>query len=320
MKALVFEEKLSLQDVPVPNPLPDEALVKVRMAGICKTDVEIVKGYMSFQGVPGHEFVGTVERSSDPQQVGLRVVGEINAGCGECSFCRKGMERHCRHRTVLGILGRDGAMAEYLTLPASNLLAVPPALPDEKAVFTEPLAAALEILEQVKIQPDHRVAVIGDGRLGLLICMVLRLTGCDLVLVGKHPEKMKLFTDMQGSTISLDEFCPSDDRFDVVVESSGHPSGWELAINRVKPRGTIVLKSTYHGSLNFNPAPLVIDEITVVGSRCGQFGAALRLMESGLVDPTSLISGIFPMDQAEEAFRESQSPDNFKILLKMADD
>ena len=320
MKALVFEEKLSLQDVPVPNPLPDEALVKVRMAGICKTDVEIVKGYMSFRGVPGHEFVGTVERSSVPEQVGVRVVGEINAGCGECSFCRKGLERHCRHRTVLGILGRDGAMAEYLTLPASNLLPVPPALSDEKAVFTEPLAAALEILEQVKIQPDHRVAVIGDGKLGLLICMVLRLTGCDLVLVGKHPEKMKLFTDMQGSTITLDEFGAGDDRFDVVVEASGHPSGWELAVSRVKPRGVIVLKSTYHGSLNFNPAPLVIDEITVVGSRCGQFGPALRLMESGLVDPTPLISGIFPMDQAEEAFRESQKPGNFKILLKMADD
>lgn len=319
MKALVFDERLSLQDAPVPNPLPDEALVKVRMAGICKTDVEIVKGYMDFHGVPGHEFVGTVERSSDPQQVGLRVVGEINSGCRECSFCRKGLERHCPHRTVLGILGRDGAMAEYLTLPASNLLPVPPSLPDEKAVFTEPLAAALEILEQVKIQPADRVAVIGDGKLGLLICMVLRLTGCDLVLVGKHPEKMKLFTDMKGSTIFLDEFCARDDHYDVVVEASGHQSGWELAVSRVKPRGVIVLKSTYHGSLNFNPAPLVIDEITVVGSRCGQFAPALRLMESGLVDPTPLISGIFPMDQAGEAFRVSQEPGNFKILLKMTD-
>ncbi len=318
MKALVFEEKLALQDVPVPNPLPDEALVKVRMAGICKTDVEIVKGYMDFHGVPGHEFVGTVERSSDPKQIGLRVVGEINAGCRECSLCRKGLERHCPHRTVLGILGRDGAMAEYLTLPASNLLPVPPSLPDEKAVFSEPLAAALEILEQVKIQPADRVAVIGDGKLGLLICMVLRLTGCDLVLVGKHPEKMKLFTDMKGLTISLDEFCARDDRFDVMVEASGNQSGWDLAVSRVKPRGVIVLKSTYHGSLNFNPAPLVIDEITVVGSRCGQFAPALRLMESGLVDPTPLISGIFPMDRAEDAFRESQEPGNFKILLKMA--
>jgi threonine dehydrogenase-like Zn-dependent dehydrogenase len=319
MKALVFDERLSLQDIPVPNPLPGEALVKVAMAGICKTDVEIVKGYMDFQGVPGHEFVGTVERSSDPQQVGLRVVGEINAGCGECSFCRRGLERHCRHRTVLGILGRDGAMAEYLTLPASNLVPVPPDLSDEKAVFTEPLAAALEILEQVKIQPDHRVAVIGDGKLGLLICMVLRLTGCDLVLVGKHPEKLKLFADMHGSTNPLDTFCATDDRFDVIVEASGHPSGWELAVSRVKPRGTIILKSTYHGSLDFNPAPLVIDEITVVGSRCGQFAPALRLMESSLVDPSPLISAIFPMDQAEEAFRASQQPGNFKILLRMGD-
>jgi threonine dehydrogenase-like Zn-dependent dehydrogenase len=319
MKALVFEEKLALQDVPVPNPLPGEALVKVAVAGICKTDVEIVKGYMNFHGVPGHEFVGTVERSSDPRQTGLRVVGEINAGCGECSLCRSGLERHCRHRTVLGILGRDGAMAEYLTLPASNLVPVPDDLPNEKAVFTEPLAAALEILEQVKIQPAHRVAVLGDGKLGLLICMVLRLTGCDLVLVGKHPEKMKFFEDMHGSTIPLDAFRATDDRFDVIVESSGHPSGWELAVSRVEPRGTIILKSTYHGSLNFNPAPLVIDEITVVGSRCGQFAPALRLMESGLVDPSPLISAVFPMDRAGEAFRASQEPGNFKILLKMAD-
>ena len=185
-------------------------------------------------------------------------------GAGNAPSAEKAWNGTADTGLFLGILGRDGAMAEYLTLPASNLLPVPPALSDEKAVFTEPLAAVLEILEQVKIQPDHRVAVIGDGKLGLLICMVLRLTGCDLVLVGKHPEKMKLFTDMQGSTITLDAFCADDDRFDVVVEASGHPSGWELAVSRVKPRGIIVLKSTYHGSLNFNPAPLVIDEITVV--------------------------------------------------------
>jgi threonine dehydrogenase-like Zn-dependent dehydrogenase len=319
MKALVFDEKLSLQDVPIPNPLPGEALVRVRMAGICKTDVEIVRGYMNFHGVPGHEFVGTVERTPDPQQLGLRVVGEINAGCGQCSYCRKGLQRHCPNRSVLGILGREGALAEYLTLPATNLSPVPDGLPDEKAVFTEPLAAALEILEQVKIEPEHRVAVIGDGKLGLLICMVLRLTGCDLLLVGKHPEKMELFSTIGGSIISLDEFRGRDDRFDVVVEASGHPSGWELAVSRVKPRGTVVLKSTYHGSLNFNTAPLVIDEITVLGSRCGQFGSALRLLESDLVDPTVLISGIFPMDRAEEAFRESQQPGNFKILLRMMD-
>ncbi len=281
MKALVFEGKPALQDVPVPNPLPGEALVKVRMAGICKTDIEIVRGYMNFHGIPGHEFVGTVKRSPDPQQVGRRVVGEINAGCGDCSYCRKGLQRHCPHRTVLGILGRDGAMAEYLTLPTSNLVPVPPTLSDEKAVFTEPLAAALEILEQVKIRPEDSVAVIGDGRLGLLVCMVLRLTGCNLLLVGKHPEKLEFFTRMHGSSITLDSFRSREGRFDVVVEASGHPSGWELAVRRVKPRGIIVLKSTYHGGFDFNPAPLVIDEITVVGSRCGQFAAALRLMESG---------------------------------------
>ncbi|MGB6068586.1 MAG: alcohol dehydrogenase catalytic domain-containing protein [Desulfomonilaceae bacterium] len=317
MKALVFDGKLAFQDVPVPNPLPGEALVRVRIAGICKTDIEIVRGYMNFRGIPGHEFVGTVERSPDPQQVGLRVVGEINAGCGDCSYCRMGLQRHCPHRTVLGILGRDGAMAEYLTLPTSNLVPVPHTLSDEQAIFTEPLAAALEILEQVKIRPEDRVAVIGDGRLGLLVCMVLRLTGCDLLLVGKHPEKLEFFARMNGSTITLDSFNARDDRFDAVVEASGHPSGWGLAVSRVKPRGAIVLKSTYHGGFDFNPAPLVIDEIRVVGSRCGQFGAALRLMESGLVDPTPLISETFPIDQAEEAFRESQKSDNLKVLLKM---
>jgi len=318
MKALVFDGAAAVIDVPRPEPGEGEALVKVRVAGICKTDVEITRGYMNFQGVLGHEFVGTVEQSPEPELVGARVVGEINVGCGECAFCRKGIERHCPGRTVMGILSRDGAMAEYVALPVSNLVPVPETLDDEKAVFTEPLAAALEILEQIKIEPSHRVLVIGDGKLGLLVSMVLRLTGCDLTLVGKHSGKMAIFVAMGGSAELLDTFSVSKDRFDVVVEASGHPSGWDLAISRVKPRGTVILKSTYHGELNFNPAPLVIDEITVTGSRCGRFGPALRVMERGLIDPTPLISGIFPLEQAEEAFRKSQDKDALKILLKIA--
>ncbi|HTY25478.1 MAG TPA: alcohol dehydrogenase catalytic domain-containing protein [Desulfomonilaceae bacterium] len=317
VKALVFREKLALEEVPKAIPGPGEALIKVSIAGICKTDVEISRGYMDFQGIPGHEFVGIVESSPDPRQVGTRVVGEINVGCGNCSQCRQGLERHCLSRTVLGILGRNGAFAEYLTLPASNLVCVPASLPDEKAVFVEPLAAALEILDQVAIRPTDRVLVIGDGKLGLLVSMALRPTGCDLQLVGKHPRKLDLFARLGGSVQVLEHFSGSEHGFDVVVEASGHPSGWEFALKMVKPRGTIVLKSTFHGSFNFNPAPLVINEITVVGSRCGKFAPALRLMESGIIDPTPLISGSFRLEDIEEAFKRSVEKEYIKVLVKM---
>ncbi len=316
MKALVFDGELKIKDVPKPAPGDGEALVRVCMAGICNTDVEICKGYMDFHGIPGHEFVGIVEKSPVPGQVGTRVVGEINAGCGECSMCRKGLERHCAQRSVLGILNRDGAFAEYLTLPTSNLVEVPETLSDEKAVFTEPLAAAVEILEQVHIRPADRIMVIGDGKLGLLISMVLRLTGCDLLLVGKHPEKLEYLERLGGRTMTLETLAGQNDIFDVVVEASGHPSGWGLAMSRVRPRGVLVLKSTYHGSLDFNTAPLVINEVTVVGSRCGQFAPALRLLERQQIDPTPLIHGVLPFHRGEEAFRLSQQPGVFKVLLK----
>ncbi|MCA1962182.1 MAG: alcohol dehydrogenase catalytic domain-containing protein [Desulfomonile sp.] len=317
MKALIFDGTLQLTEIPKPDPPPGEALVLVTTAGICNTDVEITRGYMNFRGVPGHEFVGKVEAADDSELVGARVVGEINAGCDQCSWCAQGMERHCPNRTVLGIAGRDGAFAEYLGLPVKNLVKVPHSLSDEKAVFTEPLAAAMEILEQVKIEPSHRVLVLGDGKLGQLVAMVLRLTGCDLVLVGKHRDKLELFARGGGSVLLLDELTASKERFDIVVEASGSPSGWNLAVSRVKPRGILVLKSTYHGALSFNPAPLVINEITVVGSRCGRFGPALRVLEAGLVDPTVLIAAVFPFDQAEEAFRRSQERGALKVLLKM---
>jgi threonine dehydrogenase-like Zn-dependent dehydrogenase len=319
MKALVFDGKITLQEIPTPDLAMGEALIKVLMAGICKTDAEITAGYMDFRGVPGHEFVGFVETSPDPELQAARVVGEINAGCGTCSLCRKGMERHCPHRTVLGILGRNGAMAEYITLPVRNLLVVPDGLSNVQAVFTEPLAAALEILEQVHVQPDHHVLVIGDGKLGLLVSMVLRLTGCNLLLVGKHPEKMEILARTGGTAILLEDLQSREDRFDVVVEASGNPSGWELALTRVKPRGTIVLKSTYHQALDFNPSPLVIDEVTVVGSRCGRFGPALRIMEQGLLDPTPLVSAVYPFDKAEEAFERSMEKGVLKVLLQMVE-
>lgn len=315
MKALVFDGRLHLTDMPKPKPAAGEALIHVLLTGICKTDVEITKGYMDFKGIPGHEFIGVVESSPDESLTGKRVVGEINAGCGECAMCRNHLERHCPNRSVLGILGRNGAMAEYMTLPVSNLLPVPHTISDEQAVFVEPVAAALEILEQVHIEPNHRVLVIGDGKLGILICMTLRLTGCDLTLVGKHPEKMALAEQLGASVIHSDDILHDTARYDITVEASGSPSGWGLAVGKTMPRGAIVLKSTYAGDFPYNPAPLVIDEITVIGSRCGQFGAAVRLMSRGLIDPSSLISGTFPFEEAEEAFRRSMERDVFKILL-----
>ena len=249
--------------------------------------------------------------------IGTRVAGEINAGCGHCPDCMAGMGRHCADRTVLGILGRNGALAEYLTLPSSNLVPVPQSLTDERAVFAEPLAAASEILEQVRIHPTDRVLVIGDGRLGLLVSMVLRLTGCELTLVGKHHNKLEVFARLGGSAQPLESFSLASGRFDAVVEASGHPSGWELALQSVKPRGILVLKSTYHGALDFNPAPLVINEVTVVGSRCGRFAPALRLMEHGLIDPTPLISAIVPLEQAKEAIERPDTTADLKILVKM---
>jgi threonine dehydrogenase-like Zn-dependent dehydrogenase len=316
MKALMYDGRMLMTDVPVPEPKTGEALVRVLIAGICKTDVEISKGYMNFRGIPGHEFVGIVQDSPDADQVGARVVGEINAGCGGCPLCAAGMQRHCSSRTVLGIDGRDGAFAEYLTLPASNLIPVPARLTNSKAVFAEPLAAALEILEQVPVQPGYRVLVIGDGKLGLLACSVLKLTGCDLVLVGKHREKMKIFGATGGTTVSLDRLSEISEPFDVVVEASGHTSGFEYAMRHLRPRGTLVLKSTYQGDLTLNAAPIVINEVSVVGSRCGKFEPALRLLAQGLIDPTPLIDTAFPFDQAEQAFRRSQETGALKVLLE----
>jgi threonine dehydrogenase-like Zn-dependent dehydrogenase len=317
MKALYFDGTLQLKEIPKPTPVADEALIKVLMAGICNTDVEITRGYMGFKGVPGHEFVGVVEKAPRQDLVGKRVVGEINAGCGKCSWCDRGLERHCPDRTVLGILGRNGALAEYITLPVNNLVPVPDELSDEMAVFTEPLAAALEILEQVKIEPAWNVLIIGDGKLGLLVGMVLRLTGASVVLVGKHSDKLDIYARLGGAVTHLDDLLSTTQHFDVVIEASGNPSGWNLAVGRVKPRGVIVLKSTYAEGFDFNPAPLVIDEITLVGSRCGQFSPALRLMRRGLVDPSPLLTDILPFDKAEEAFERAKRSENLKVVLRM---
>lgn len=315
MKALYLKNQLQLTEISEPVPGEKDALVQVLMAGICNTDLEIVKGYMGFTGVLGHEFVGRVVEASESSWTGKRVCGEINFGCGNCEYCDRGLSRHCPHRTVLGILNQNGAFAEYVTLPLKNLHAVPEAILDSHAVFVEPLAAALEILEQVQIAPDHRVAVIGDGKLGLLICQVLRLTGCNLSLIGKYSRKMALAESWGVKTSPLQNL-PAE-KFDFVVEASGAAAGFATAMKLVRPRGTIILKSTYHSTLELRAAPIVIDEVTIVGSRCGPFAAAMRVLQQRLVNVEPLIDQIYPFDQAREAFEHAQQPGTLKIILQM---
>jgi threonine dehydrogenase-like Zn-dependent dehydrogenase len=313
MQSLWLENQtLFLRDMPRPNK-PGEALISVRLAGICGTDLELVRGYYPFTGVPGHEFVGDVADSPDKTWIGKRVVGEINVVCGECEQCRNGRPTHCEKRTVLGITNRDGVHAEYTSLPLANLHLVPDSVPDEAAVFTEPLAAALEIQEQVHIRPTDRVLLIGAGRLGQLVAQTLALTGCDLQVVVRHPHQKALLEARQIRLISEDEIQPR--RWDVVVEATGSPSGFELARQAIRPRGTLVLKSTYRGEMTVNWSPFVVDEITIVGSRCGPFAPALRLLERGEVDPTVLIAKRHPLRRALEAYEDAKKPGMLKVLL-----
>ncbi len=313
MQSLWLENQtLSLRDIPRPDK-PGEALIRVRLAGICGTDLELVRGYYPYTGVPGHEFVGEVIESPDKSWVGKRVVGEINAVCGKCEQCKNGRPTHCEKRTVLGITDRDGVHAEYTSLPLANLHLVPDSVSDEAAVFTEPLAAALEIQEQVHIQPTDRVLLIGAGRLGQLIAQTLARTGCDLRVVARHPFQKKLLAGRGIKLITEDEVQPR--RWDVVVEATGSPSGFGLARQAIRPRGTLVLKSTYRGEMTVNWSPFVVDEITIVGSRCGPFAPALRLLERGEVDPTILIAERYPLERGLEAYEEAKKPGMLKVLL-----
>lgn len=318
MKALVFENnRLRLAQKEVPLPQNDEALIRVSHAGICNTDLEIMRGYMGFSGVLGHEFAGVVEQANDPRWLNKRVVGEINLACGKCSLCRRGMGKHCPNRTVLGISGKDGVFADYLTLPLRNLHVVPQEIPDLQAVFTEPLAAACEITEQLEILPEQSVLVIGDGKLGQLIARVLSIYCENLVVVGKHPDKLQRLQKLGVQTIALKDFSKPEQSFRVVVEATGSWQGWEFALRQVEPTGFLVLKSTYAGEHRFNPAPLVINEINVIGSRCGPFATALKLLMKGVVDPTDLISGVFSLDEWEQAFQLAQKPESLKVVFEM---
>ncbi len=315
MQAVWLEDRqLSVRQIAKPVPPPAEALVRVRLAGICATDLELVRGYYPYSGVLGHEFVGEiVQAAGAARRVGQRVVGEINAACGQCDTCRRGDRTHCQNRTVLGIVQRDGAFAEFLTLPLENLIPVPDSVPDEMAVFTEPLAAALEIQQQVHVRPTDRVLVVGAGRLGQLIAWTLKLTGCDLRVVARHPSQRSLLERVGVRWLEEGE-VPAG-KMDIVVEATGSPGGFALARRAVRPRGRLVLKSTYAGSLKLDMSAVVVDEITLVGSRCGPFAPALRLLEQGLVDPRPLIHARFDLQDGLAAFERAAQPGVFKVLL-----
>ncbi len=316
MRALVVDHgSVEVREVSPPRG-EGEALVRVVLSGICNTDLELARGYAGFTGTIGHEFVGVVEDDGGgPLPVGARVVGEINAGCGKCARCSRGDPRHCPTRTVLGIVGRDGAHAELLRLPARNLLQVPDDVPDHQAVFVEPLAAACSILERVPEAASSRVAVLGDGKLGLLAAQVLHAAGARVLVVGKHATKLRIASARGIETATIDEAKRRGRGFDVAVEATGESSGFELALDLLEPQGTLVLKSTFHGATPVDAARVVVDEIRVVGSRCGRFAPALDLLRQGKVDVEGLLSERLPLARGVEALELAQKPGVRKVVL-----
>jgi threonine dehydrogenase-like Zn-dependent dehydrogenase len=317
MLALWLEDRLLRlrDDLPLPGAPRGEALVRVRLAGVCNTDLELVRGYYPYSGVPGHEFVGTVESApAFPEWNGRRVVGEINAACGECRTCRAARPTHCERRTVLGIAGRDGAFATHLRLPVANLHAVPDGVADEVAVFTEPTAAALEIQQQLEVRPGERVVVVGAGKLGQLVAQSLVQTGCELLALARSPRSAALLR-ARGIRVAAVEAVEARSA-DLVVECTGNPEGLELARRLTRPRGTIVLKSTYHGRVSLDVAPFVVDEITLVGSRCGPFAPALDALARGRIDPRPLVDARYPLRDALAAFEHAARPGTLKVLVE----
>lgn len=308
-RRLVFRDDLN-----IPVPEPDEALVRVRLAGICSTDLELIKGYYPFTGIPGHEFVGEIiQAPTHSERVGERVVGEINTHCGHCQNCQNNRRKHCSQRTVLGIKQRHGAFAEFLCLPVSNLITIPDNVDDKQAVFTEPLAAALEIQEQVAIHPSSKILVIGAGRLGQLIAQTLRLSGCQLTVVARHQRQQELL-DMNNIQW-INEHQVDQNSFDSVVEASGSASGFNLAQTAVRPCGTIVLKSTYQGMASIDLSSIVVNEIQLIGSRCGPFLPALKLLSDQLVNPGALIDDCIPLSAALECFARIRISGGMKFLI-----
>jgi threonine dehydrogenase-like Zn-dependent dehydrogenase len=316
MKGIWLENQhLELRnDIPLPAIASDEVLVRVLRAGICNTDLELLRGYYPYQGVLGHEFVGIVEQGPD-NLLNQRVVGEINATCGHCRYCLTGQATHCENRTVLGIVNRNGAFAEYLALPAKNLHPVPDSVSTDAATFTEPIAAALEIQEQVTITPQTKVLVVGDGKLGQLVAQTLALTGCDLLAIGRHAEKLANLTAQNIATGFAE--AVTDRAFDIAVECTGNPDGFAIARRALRPRGILVLKSTYANQLSLDISSIVVDEITLIGSRCGPFPKALKLLAENKIKVDNLIQAKYPLNEGLAAFKYAQQRGVLKVLLEI---
>jgi threonine dehydrogenase-like Zn-dependent dehydrogenase len=308
---------VSLREGPLPDRPPGFARIRMLVAGICNTDLELQRGYYGFSGTPGHEFVGVVLDADDQKLVGKRVAGEINLSCGQCEWCRRGLGRHCPTRTVLGIVQHPGSFAEYILLPEGNLHVVSDSIPSEHAVFIEPLAAACEILDQVSIAHGDRVAVLGDGKLGLLIAQVLAAHCVHVIHYGRHAAKLAIAasSDVEAIQVSPDSPLPRAE-FQYVVDATGSPDGLRAAVHMVRPRGTVILKSTVHGHVPIDTAGIIVNEITLVGSRCGRFEPAIRLLEQGSVRVGPLVSGEFGLDHAPEAFAEAAKRGVLKVLLR----
>lgn len=317
MKAVVFNgTNLKLEAIDTPAPVPGETIIKVNKAGICNTDIEMTKGYMDgFRGVPGHEFFGTIHHSYLQVDNNKRVTAEINCGCGICALCKGGDERHCRNRTVIGISGRNGAFAEYISVPDRNVKVIPDEISDVNALFIEPFAAALEILEQITITPEHTVALIGDGKLGQLIAHVVKSTNCDFTVIGKHYDKLEYIKAMGIRTRINTE--SSNKLYDIVIEASGSPDGFYTALSMVRPKGTLILKSTYAGGIPFNPAPIVINEVNLLGSRCGRFLSAIEFLVDRKPDFGYLIEKEYSLDNALAAFSHACTKGATKVVLDM---
>lgn len=315
MKAMCFDGKNTRYNENYPDPKLGEVLVRINLAGICGTDLEILDGYMEYDGILGHEFVGTVEKAENPSLIGKRVVGEINAGCGLCESCEKGMDRHCPNRTVLGILKRDGAFAEFLSLPEKNLHVIPDSITDEQAVFVEPLSAAFEIKEQISLQSQWKVAVVGDGRLAQLIIRVLKLTCPNITCFGRHKSKLESLINI-GVKIKIGIEKPDEQSFDLVVEATGSNSGFTDTMKLIKPRGIVILKSTIASRENLDLTPVVVNEITLIGSRCGLFKPAIDALATGMVSVDSMIDSTFPLEKFSEAIEHTKKPETLKVFLK----
>jgi alcohol dehydrogenase len=305
--------RVEVRRQPLPRVPKGFARIRLLCAGICSTDLELQRGYYGFSGTPGHEFVGEVTEAEDPTWIGKRVAGEINLACGVCEWCARDLGRHCPHRTVLGIVKHPGAFREFLTLPVENLHPVPAAISDEQAVFIEPVAAACEILDQVRVLAGTRVAVLGDGKLGLLVAQVLAAHGARVHLLGRHKEKMKLVESARITTELMAKKGPG--RAPMVVDATGSAEGLRAAIAMCEPRGTVVMKSTVHGLVKLDTAPAIVNEITLIGSRCGRFEPAMQLLASGKVRVDRMISERFPLDRAKEAFARAAAKGVLKILL-----